>query len=84
MLSHINLIKYSKNLIDCSIKHILELFMVSNIQTRAKILNQENINNGKYVLYWMQASQRVEYNHALEYGIYKANKINKPLVVFLE
>ena len=56
--------------------------MVSNIQTRAKMLNQENINNGKYVLYWMQASQRAEYNHALEYGIYKANKINKPLVVF--
>jgi deoxyribodipyrimidine photo-lyase len=30
----------------------------------------------------MQASQRVEYNHALEYAISKANELKKPLVVY--
>ena len=32
---------------------------------RIKNLNYKKINNGDYVLYWMQASQRSEYNHAL-------------------
>ncbi len=36
---------------------------------------------GDYVLYWMQQSQRVAYNHALEFAIQKANKLNLPLVV---
>lgn len=30
----------------------------------------------------MQASQRTEYNHALEYAIIEANKSNKPLLVY--
>jgi len=30
----------------------------------------------------MQASQRTEYNHALEYAILKANELNKPLIVY--
>jgi len=37
---------------------------------------------GRYVLYWMQSAQRVEYNHALEYAIERANENGKPLVVF--
>ncbi|PIE35756.1 deoxyribodipyrimidine photolyase [candidate division KSB3 bacterium] len=35
---------------------------------------------GKYVLYWMQQAQRTHYNHALEYGIAKANELHLPLV----
>ncbi|GEK88485.1 deoxyribodipyrimidine photo-lyase [Alkalibacterium putridalgicola] len=35
-----------------------------------------------YVIYWMQASQRTEYNHALEYAIKKANELSKPLLVY--
>ena len=50
--------------------------------SRVKILNTAAIKNGRYVLYWMQASQRSEYNHALEYAILKANKLHKPLIVF--
>ena len=50
--------------------------------SRIKILNVCSPPGGTYVLYWMQASQRSEYNHALEYSIEKANKLNKPLVVF--
>lgn len=45
---------------------------------RIKLLNQKGINKGKYVLYWMQASQRTEYNHALECGIFKANELRQP------
>jgi deoxyribodipyrimidine photo-lyase len=49
---------------------------------RIKNLNKGRLDRGRYVLYWMQASQRVEYNHALEFGILKANELNLPIVVF--
>jgi len=49
---------------------------------RIKPLNEKKIRKGKYVLYWMQASQRTEYNHALEYAISKANDLLQPVVVF--
>ncbi len=34
-----------------------------------------------YVLYWMQQSQRVAWNHALAYALRLADEQNKPLVV---
>jgi deoxyribodipyrimidine photo-lyase len=49
---------------------------------RIKILNKNPKRNNKFVVYWMQASQRAEYNHALEYAIVQANNLNKPLIVF--
>jgi len=49
---------------------------------RIKPLNEKKIRKRKYVLYWMQASQRAEYNHALEYAISKANDLLQPVVVF--
>jgi len=49
---------------------------------RIRNLNNKPENkNGKYVLYFMQASQRIEYNHALIYAIEKANQNNLPLLV---
>ncbi len=48
---------------------------------RIKFLNTKTVRNCAYVLYWMQASQRTEYNHALEYSIMKANELNKPIIV---
>jgi len=30
----------------------------------------------------MQASQRAEYNHALEYAISKGNELHQPVIVF--
>jgi len=36
----------------------------------------------KYVLYWMQQSQRASFNHALEQSICIANRANLPLIVF--
>jgi deoxyribodipyrimidine photo-lyase len=47
-----------------------------------KALNQKEIRRGNYVLYWMQASQRTECNHALEFAILKANELRQPLIVF--
>ena len=51
-------------------------------ESRIRILNDSSIIDGDFVLYWMQASQRVELNHALEYSISKANRLNKPLLVY--
>lgn len=50
--------------------------------SRVKRLNDQNIRDGEFVLYWMQASQRIEYNHAFEYAILKSNKLNRSLLVF--
>jgi deoxyribodipyrimidine photo-lyase len=49
---------------------------------RIKSLNQKTMRKGAYVLYWMQASQRAEYNHALEYTISKGNELHQPVIVF--
>ncbi|MFW9921732.1 MAG: deoxyribodipyrimidine photo-lyase [Candidatus Thorarchaeota archaeon] len=50
---------------------------------RIQKLNNLSLNKkGKYVLYWMQSSQRTEYNHALEYSIEKANELGYPLIIF--
>ena len=49
---------------------------------RIKVLNQKRVRRGAYVLYWMQASQRTLYNHALEYALTQANELKNPLVVF--
>ncbi len=35
----------------------------------------------RYVLYWMQQSQRAAENHALEYAIFRANRLKLPVVV---
>ena len=49
--------------------------------TRLTRLNALPIRNGRYVLYWMQASQRTRYNHALEHAIWQANRMQLPVVV---
>ncbi len=49
---------------------------------RLKILNNNEAVKGDYVLYWMQQSQRAEYNHALEYAVARANDCSLPLLVF--
>lgn len=49
---------------------------------RIKIINNLPDNlKGKYVLYMMEASQRISYNHALYYALSEANRLNKPLIV---
>lgn len=47
---------------------------------RIRVLNDRDYSDGRYVLYWMQQSQRGECNHALEYAALQANRLGKPLV----
>jgi len=51
-------------------------------ETRIKALNTKELRQKSYALYWMQASQRAEYNHALEFALREANSKNVPLVVY--
>lgn len=48
---------------------------------RIQPLNDKSGNGGDYVLYWMQQSQRAEYNHALEYAVQQANAVSRPVLV---
>ncbi len=48
---------------------------------RICVLNDQPVRRNAYVLYWMQASQRSEWNHALEYAIKQANASRQPVVV---
>ena len=50
-------------------------------KTRIQILNGLPIQPKEYVLYWMQQSQRAQYNHALEYAVGQANNLKLPLLV---
>jgi len=50
---------------------------------RIRFLNSKDIKDRPYVVYWMQSSQRVEYNHALIYAINEANRLKKDLLVYL-
>ncbi|MDQ7825323.1 MAG: deoxyribodipyrimidine photo-lyase [Candidatus Eremiobacteraeota bacterium] len=49
---------------------------------RIRHLNEKTGSRGAYVLYWMQASQRAQANHALEYSIREANATGKPVIVY--
>ncbi len=48
---------------------------------RIQTLNDKRIRSGRYVLYWMQQSQRAFYNHALTYATIQANQLNQALLV---
>lgn len=48
---------------------------------RVQHLNGKSLRSGDYVLYWMQSSQRAEYNHALEYAVQRANDLGQRLLV---
>ncbi|MHC4982636.1 MAG: deoxyribodipyrimidine photo-lyase [Planctomycetota bacterium] len=49
-------------------------------RSRVRQLNSKPVLKGTFVLYWMQASQRAEYNHALEYAVARANELGQPVV----
>lgn len=46
------------------------------------IYNSINYSKKKFVLYWMQQSQRVNYNHALDHAILIANRLDIPILVY--
>ena len=49
---------------------------------RIRYLNDKKSTDRPYITYFMQSSQRYEYNHALEYAIKYANLNNKKLIVY--
>jgi deoxyribodipyrimidine photo-lyase len=49
--------------------------------SRIEPLNSRSVQDGRYVLYWMQASQRAECNHALEAAVDRANERRLPVIV---
>jgi deoxyribodipyrimidine photo-lyase len=49
--------------------------------SRIQILNDLDPRKGDFVLYWMQQSQRAETNHALEYAVQQANKMDQGVLV---
>ncbi len=51
---------------------------------RIKQLNIHHIKKGAYVVYWMQSSVRVGYNHALVHAITVAHTYEVPLIVYFE
>lgn len=53
-------------------------------EDRIAYLNEKDEQKGEYVVYWMQASQRVRYNQALETAIRIANKRSLPVLVYFE
>lgn len=49
---------------------------------RIHLVNEEEVRlDGQVVVYWMQQAQRAEFNHALEYAIFRANELGLPVVV---
>lgn len=50
-------------------------------EQRIQYLNDEDVRDGDYVLYWMQSSQRADDNHALEYAVQRANALDQRLLV---
>eukprot|EP00698_Gefionella_okellyi_P019827 TRINITY_DN6142_c0_g1_i1.p1 TRINITY_DN6142_c0_g1~~TRINITY_DN6142_c0_g1_i1.p1 ORF type:complete len:569 (+),score=128.84 TRINITY_DN6142_c0_g1_i1:60-1766(+) len=49
---------------------------------RVRTLNSKPKFSAKaFVLYWMQASPRVDHNHALELAVQRANALDRPLLV---
>src|SRR4051812_11940195 len=48
---------------------------------RIRQLNDDPIKDNRYVLHWMQQSQRTRFNHALEYAVERANALDQPVVV---
>jgi deoxyribodipyrimidine photo-lyase len=52
-------------------------------QARLRRLNGARTSGTRdYVLYWMQIYRRLERNHALDYALWCAEKLGKPLVVY--
>lgn len=49
--------------------------------SRIQVLNGLDLRKADFVLYWMQQSQRAEYNHALEYAVQQANQTDQAVLV---
>jgi len=50
-------------------------------KSRIHMLKKSAPKKGRYVLYWMQQSQRAEYNHALAYAVGQADELEQGVLV---
>ena len=55
--------------------------MPASPDARVHWLNDKELRRGDYVLYWMQQSQRVEDNPALDLAVREANRLSLPAIV---
>jgi deoxyribodipyrimidine photo-lyase len=51
-------------------------------KNRIEKINEAELKKKEFVAYWMQSSQRLEYNQALGYAVERANQLNQPLLIF--
>jgi deoxyribodipyrimidine photo-lyase len=51
-------------------------------KNRIEKMNEAELKKKEFVAYWMQSSQRLEYNQALGYAVERANQLNQPLLIF--
>jgi len=51
-------------------------------ENRIEKINEAELKKKEFVAYWMQSSQRLEYNQALGYAVERANQLNQPLLIF--
>lgn len=51
-------------------------------KNRIEKINEAELAEKEFVAYWMQSSQRLEYNQALGYAVERANQLNQPLLIF--
>ena len=51
-------------------------------KNRIEKINEAELKQKEFVAYWMQSSQRLEYNQALGYAVERANQLNQPLLIF--
>ncbi len=67
----------------CWTETCYNLDMPSKIIPEQRIvrINDRDVVDGRYTLYWMQQSQRAECNHALEFAIQRANENRNRLLV---
>ena len=49
---------------------------------RLRVLNHGEVRaDGRYVLYWMNATRRIQWNYALDRAVQLAQDLQKPLVL---
>ena len=59
--------------------------MKTNLDDRIRVVNDKEIfTEGEYILYWMIATRRLNYNASLEYAAKVAEEYGKPLLVIEE
>lgn len=57
-------------------------YMIEFIRQRTVKLGNRNNPKGKYILYWMQSSQRTIYNLTLDFALYQSQQLKLPLIVY--